>query len=572
MQTELDTTMSESKRVAIDPAIEQQSSAMQNFLVGQIAANHDELDKARDAFEQADKLSQKQSPYLDARLAELYLETGQLDSALKQTERAISASPPDRDLLIMHAGLLEAFGKTDQALPFYEQAVNLDPQSSKAAILLAAALLRRGDDVKAIAVLKKFEAPAKPDGLVVFYLARSLEHHGDFAQAEKVLRDALAPSYGESELSTELLRVLVKQRRVPAVEELCKRLLTINSDDAAAAAVMAELNRSHGISDKLVSELVVEAETPSETRLRIAIAAIERQSFREASQELRLILAQRPDFSEARFFQASVLASLGRKREAVAELDRIAQTDEMFVKARTFAAFILRQDGKNDLAEQAIRDALKVAPNDRHILVYLVSILRDTDRSSEAADLLKQAVEQDPKDVRILFNYSVLLDELGQRDEARSAMQRVLDLDPKHTDAMNYIAYELSEDGVELGRAEELIQSALSIRPNDPYYIDTLGWIQFKRGQFGEAVDTLQRAVSLSGDDAVLLLHYAEALIQNKQEARALEILKNAAEKKFDEGDRRQRERQQRIKQLIEELEQRVGSSQTSLISWPASA
>lgn len=565
MQSELDSTLSEAKRVAIDPEIEQQSSAMQNFLVGQIAIGQEDFDRARNSFEQAEKLSKARSPYLDARLAELYLETAELDSALKQTELAISSSAPDVNLLLLHAGLLEAHNKNEEAIPVYERALALDSNSSKAAVLLAAAYLRRGEDVRAISLLLKFNHSPKHENLVVFYLARAYEHHHELIQAEKVLREALAPSYSESDLSVELIRILVKQRHVPALEELCKRLLLVNQEDAAAAAVLEQLNRTHEISESLVSQLVVQQDTPSETRLRVAIAAIEHQSFSEASQELRLILAQRPDFSEARFFQASVLASLGRKEDAVKELNQISEKDAMYIKAKTFAAFILRQDGKNDQAEQAIRDALKVAPKDRHILIYLVSILRDTNRTSEAADLLKQAVEQDPEDVRLLFNYSVLLDELSKREQAREVMEQVLKLDPKHTDAMNYIAYELSEEGADLERAEELIKTALSLRPNDPYYIDTLGWIQFRRGQFGQAVTTLQHAITITSDDAVLLLHFAEALIQDKQEAHALEVLKSAADKKFDDSDPRQRERRDRIKQLIEELESRLGTPQSSM-------
>src|SRR5690606_12264385 len=122
--------------------------------------------------------------------------------------------------------------------------------------------------------------------------------------------------------------------------------------------------------------------------------------------------------------------------------------------------------------------------------------------------------------------------------EATAVMEKVLELNPQHTDALNFLAYDLADAGLNLDRALELINRALQVRPNDGYYLDTLGWVYFQQGRYHDAVDILSRAASVATDDVLIQEHYADSLMKVGQLAQAVEVYRNALERGRDAAEK----------------------------------
>src|SRR5262249_44164147 len=103
--------------------------------------------------------------------------------------------------------------------------------------------------------------------------------------------------------------------------------------------------------------------------------------------------------------------------------------------------------------------------------------------------------------------------------------------------AMNFIGYSLVERGKNLDEAEKLIRHALEIRPDSAAFLDSLGWLYFRRGEYRRAVGTLERAVALEPDEPLINEHLGDAYhsATNKVKAaaayrKALEVLKAVPE------------------------------------------
>jgi tetratricopeptide (TPR) repeat protein len=269
---------------------------------------------------------------------------------------------------------------------------------------------------------------------------------------------------------------------------------------------------------------------PTETRFKVALIQIEKQNYREAIRELSLVLAKNPKHSEARYYLASLFAGAGRRKEAVEELDAIEKDSPMYVKARTFAAFILRQDDDLANALDAVDDALSTQPENINLILYGTLILRDMGEYRKAENRLQAALEQSPNDERLMFNLALVLHERQKDAEALVVMERIVLANPKNSDALNYVAYALAEKGVDLDRAEGLSQQAIGIRPNDGYYLDTLGYILFKRGKMKEAEEILARAVAASGQDVVIVEHYVDVLLAQDKKPLAVGLLKSVVD------------------------------------------
>ena len=82
---------------------------------------------------------------------------------------------------------------------------------------------------------------------------------------------------------------------------------------------------------------------------------------------------------------------------------------------------------------------------------------------------------------------------------------------PDNAPALNYLGYTWAEQGIRLDEAESLILRALEISPNDGYYIDSLGWVYYQRGEYEEAIEQLERAMDLASDDATIAEHLGDA-------------------------------------------------------------
>ena len=115
----------------------------------------------------------------------------------------------------------------------------------------------------------------------------------------------------------------------------------------------------------------------------------------------------------------------------------------------------------------------------------------------------------------------------------------------KNALALNFIGYSLAEKGEELNRAQELIEKAFSIKPNDGYIADSLGWVYFQKGQIEKALSFLEKANFLSPNVPTILIHLGEVYqkMGNRKKARTyfeqalFEMEKNTNKNKKDEEE-----------------------------------
>src|SRR2546428_10800801 len=107
-------------------------------------------------------------------------------------------------------------------------------------------------------------------------------------------------------------------------------------------------------------------------------------------------------------------------------------------------------------------------------------------------------------------------------------MKKAIELNPQNAPALNYLAYTWAEMGVQLDESENLVMRALKIEPNDGFYIDTLGWVYYQRGDYPRAVEQLERAVELAGEDPTVAEHLGDAYDRGGHPRDALRVYRDA--------------------------------------------
>ncbi len=79
---------------------------------------------------------------------------------------------------------------------------------------------------------------------------------------------------------------------------------------------------------------------------------------------------------------------------------------------------------------------------------------------------------------------------------------------PDNVGENNDLGYFWADAGIHLEQAEPMIRKALENKPDDPAFLDSLGWVYYKQGKFAEAADLIQRAAAMpGGTDPEVLQH-----------------------------------------------------------------
>ena len=515
-----------------------ESTALHHYLVGQLSLSDQDFKMALENFAAADELIQGPAPLVHAKLADLYLRFGELEKALAAASKAVAEDPSNPNVRLLHAGVLESMGRDAEAEPEYKTLIDEFPGKFDAYVLLSNFYVRQKKFQAAIDLLVILERRDPSDSLAHYCLGRTYEEMEKFSQAETEYTKVFESDPNLTNGAVELLRVLLRSKKTAKAKALCERMLQKDPSNAIARKVLGHLMLGESKLDEALKHLVVleglESDA-SDTRFKIALIQMEKRNFEEATRELSLVLATNSEHGEARYYLASIYAGTGRQKEALKELEHIKKSDPIFVKARTFAAFLHRQNNELTLARDVLSEAREIEPDNKNLLLYYVLIMRELREFGEAEEVMREAVKKDPNDERLLFNLGLVLHEGEEIDEALVFMERVLTINPKNSDAMNYLAYGLLEKGSQLDRAQALSRQALEIRPNDPFYLDTFGWAQFKLGLCADAEETLAKAFSFAGEDMVIIDHYAQVLEKNGKLAKAVSLMKAAVETKLDE-------------------------------------
>ena len=99
----------------------------------------------------------------------------------------------------------------------------------------------------------------------------------------------------------------------------------------------------------------------------------------------------------------------------------------------------------------------------------------------------------------------------------------VIALKPDHAHAYNALGYSLADRKLRLDEAEALVRKGLALTPDDPFILDSLGWVLYRRGNLDGALEQLQKAFGLRADPEIAA-HLGEVLWSLGQRERALAI------------------------------------------------
>ena len=122
---------------------------------------------------------------------------------------------------------------------------------------------------------------------------------------------------------------------------------------------------------------------------------------------------------------------------------------------------------------------------------------------------------------QMLDGRGIAYERTDQWNKAEIDLLNSLSASPNDAYVINYLAYTWIEKGINIDKSLNMLKKANTLRPNDGYITDSLGWAMFKVKNYKEAKKYLQRAVTLMASDPVINDHYADSLWMNNNSLQA---------------------------------------------------
>jgi tetratricopeptide (TPR) repeat protein len=281
------------------------------------------------------------------------------------------------------------------------------------------------------------------------------------------------------------------------------------------AEILSSLDRMEEAHQQLES-LRGHGVAPEEIDRRLALLAFQSGDLKEARQRFVALLSGGEGNDAAQLYLADIAARDGDAERALAEYRRLYDSS-VAVTARSRAAALLlerttRADSARTEALTLLDDYAAEHPEEElEITLAKARLLADHGQADAGLAVLSGELERHPQHPSIEYDRAVILDQAGHVHESVSALEQLLAQRPDDPSLENALGYTLADHSIELPRAEGLIRRALTVMPDNPAALDSLGWVHYRRGDARGAAGTLERAYSID-HDAEIAAHWGEAL------------------------------------------------------------
>ncbi len=139
---------------------------------------------------------------------------------------------------------------------------------------------------------------------------------------------------------------------------------------------------------------------------------------------------------------------------------------------------------------------------------------------------LKKAIEKEEKSEKYYFYLAITLEKQAKLKEAMDSLERALVHDPESARACNFLGYLYADNNINIDRSLKLIQKALSKEPDNGAYLDSLGWVYYKKGMFEQAIkhllDAEKKLNEIKSPDSVVYDHIGDTYIKLGKKSSAL--------------------------------------------------
>jgi tetratricopeptide (TPR) repeat protein len=520
------------------------SSLLYELLLAEMSAFNDDPVSAYQLM--LDAARKSRSDQLYERAVEIALRARAGESALQAAEAWTRSAPGNKDATRYLLQILIGLNKLqDTVEPIKRELATLAPKERSAAIALVPRYFVRATDKKlALQVVEQTMAPelSSPVTGPAAYAA--------IGTMRVLVEDALgaldaakkgAALNRKAEEPVQLALALIDPR-LPEAEALVLAHLQAGARPELQMAYVRKLLDAQRYTDANNQVLKINATTPelADAWLVRGSLALQDKKLADAKAALTTFVQLRQAAITASHTESAndrglaqayfLLADIAEQNQRPDETEHylaLIDSPQDALRVQTRRAAGLARKGQLEQARALIRAVPENLPEDaRGKINAEAQLLRDNKQFQLVYDFLQESLQRNPTDIDLRYDLAMAAEKVNQIDEMEALLRQVIAEKPDYYHAYNALGYSLADRSLRLPEARELVQKALTFAPNDPFILDSLGWVEFRSGNLAQALQILQGAYQ-ARPDAEIAAHLGEVMWSMGQQSQARAVWKS---------------------------------------------
>ncbi len=454
-------------------------------------------------------------------LVKLLLRSGQINKLVEVCRESLEKFPDNSVINMILADVLAGQGDDYGAIKHYRKVTEIDPGSSRAYLLQGTVYdnLEQYDQAKEMYEQVVLAESGNPLGH--HFLGQSQIRSGDYEAAEISLGKAVTLRPNFIRAREHFAWVLVKLgKNDEAIREL-KLLVKLDPRNQKVRSYLNDLQKlSSGETLKEFSQTPEDLKKNTDIHTSIAGIFYEQAMYLNALDEFQITLIKESR-KETHMLMSRIYEIIGRLDKAIEEFEILRKMAPQSVEILRYSARLYSLNKQPEEAVRLVKKAVEIQPENDSLYHSLSLAYMSVEKYDLAIQSMRTAIKLNDNRDSYYFELGALLERSEKYSDAIDNMQRAIELNPMHSNAHNFIGYMYAQEGQYLDKALSHLKKALSIQPRNGYFLDSLGWIYFKKGESEKALTEIKKAMVYVAPDPVLYDHLGDVhySLKNYEEA-----------------------------------------------------
>ncbi len=492
-------------------------------LLAEMALQRGKTEFASQAY--ADLAVRTRDPAILQRAIEVAGHARRLDLVLELARLWVEVEPDSQRAQQVLIGVLVMSNQLDGLAPQLIRMLEADKEALPANLLALNRMFARSPDRQAVLrlisqVCKAFFGLAEAHYAVAVAASAADQQEQALAEARQALEQR--PEWEAAALlEAQILGTKSPAKAIKSLQRFLERNPGARDAQLQLARVLVTEKR-YSEARRLFEELLLAYPNNPDVVFPVAILALQENDTALAEKQLKHLVTLDFQQKSAPYYYLGQIAEGGKRSDDALAYYQQVGPGEYYLPAQVRSAAIRSRSGKLDEARKQLRAAADKSPElGVQLSIAEAALLRDAKETEAALELLEQELGKQPEQPELLYESALLAEKLGRVELMESRLRKLIELQPDSAQAYNALGYSYADRNTRLPEARQLIEKALQLAPNDPFILDSMGWVLYRQGDLEGALGYLQRAHSQRADPEIAA-HIGEVLwmLGRKEEAR----------------------------------------------------
>ncbi len=542
--------------------------ALDKFIDGATLEQEGHLEEAIKKYE--DAANYDPQPGIFYSIGKAYYKLNKIPNALKYSGKAASLEPKNTEYLYLLATIFASARMPDSAAVYYEKIIALDSTNIKAYFNLAQQY-ESNKPTQALEIYNKLLKMIGPEWDVLVKVADLNEQMGNVDATIQTVEKLIKLNPGNLNLNKLLIQSYLKVNKPDEALKKVDEELTSFPDDNELIELKAQAfirKNDYPAASKIYMRIIENKDVSFEKKFDIGsafLAAAQKDStnLRYAKEIFQAInkdtvnwqvnaylgeiaLRENQDSVAINYFQTAselaewnsqiwtrlggLLFDKGKYKEAVEQMSKAVDKFPNDFSINLIYGLSLSQDNQFSEAETYLDKSLKINPNDLTALMAMGYTLNRLKHDDDALIYLNKALVIDPSNIQAISIAGLIYETKKMYSISDSLYTKALESDSTNALILNNYAYSLSERGKDLDKAFIMSQKSLDSEPKNSSYLDTFGWIYYKKGDYKKAKEYIEKSISIDKNSGTVYDHLGDICFKLGDKNKAMEYWKKAFE------------------------------------------